>query len=534
MTVHTIGRRGVLAAAGGVGIASLAAPALAQGPRASTLRFIPQADLAILDPLNTTAYPTRNHGHLCWDTLYGIDEHFVPYPQLAAGHTVEDDGRRWVFTLRDGPTFHDGEKVLARDAVASIQRWMLRDTQGQSLATRLDQIVALDDKRFELRLKRPFASLLDGLAKASSYPCFIFPERFAKLDPTKAVTEVVGSGPYRFVAGERVAGSLAVYQKFAGYVPTPNGPVSMIAGPKLATFERIEWHVIPDGGTAAAAMQSGEMDWFELLPNDLESLLKASKGVTVTQVDQGGIYAALRFNQLLPPFNDPAARRALLPAVSQTDYMQAVAGDDPASWRKDVGFFPVASPYASSAGLSAISGSPDIGAAKQAIAAAGKAGAAVTALHATDVAQQNALMAVAVDMLNRAGLKADDVTVDFGTLVQRRMNKAATNQGGWNVLIALFGGSDLNTPANNFLLRGNGQDAWFGWPDAPALERLREAWLDATSEAEEKQIAGAIQERAFIDLPYIPLGQFFYRTAYRSEITNRRNGMVLPLNAVRG
>ena len=533
MTSQTFGRRAVLSAAAGAGLATLPKPALARAAGSGTLRFIPQADLTVLDPLNTTAYPTRNHAHLCWDTLYGIDERFTPYPQLAAGHTVEDDGRRWVFTLRDGPTFHDGEKVLARDAAASVQRWTLRDTHGQSLAARLDEIRVLDDSRFEIRLKRPFPSLLDGLAKASSYPCFVYPERFARQDPNKAFNEVVGSGPYRFVSGERVPGSLAVYQEFTAYAPAPSGPVSMIAGPKLAGFERIEWHVIPDGATAAASLQSGEMDWWELVPNDLEGLLKSVRSVTVDKVDQGGIYAALRFNQLLPPFNDPAARRALLSAVDQEDFMQAVAGDDPASWRQGGGFFPGASPYASDAGLSALTGRRSTEAARQALAAAGQAGAAATALHATDVAQQNALMSVAVDMLSKAGLKVDDLTVDFGTLVQRRANKSAPGQGGWNVLIALFGGSDLGTPASNFLLRGNGPGAWFGWPDAPTLEALRDAWLDAANEDERKQVARAMQERAFVDLPYIPLGQFFYRTAYRSDVRNGRNGMVLPLNAVR-
>ena len=513
---------------------ALARPAIAQGSRATTLRFIPQADVVILDPMNTTAYPTRDHAHMCWDTLYGIDADFVPYPQLAEGHTVEDDGKRWVFTLRDGPTFHDGEKIRARDAVASIQRWMLRDTHGQTLAQRLDEIRILDDRRFEIRLKRPFGALLDGLAKASSYPCFVYPERFGKQDPNKALTEIVGSGPYRFVPGERVSGSQLVYQRFDKYVPTPVGPVSMIAGPKLANFERMEWKVIPDASTASAAMQSGEMDWWQLVPNDLEALMGKTRNITTAKIEQGGIYAALRFNQLLPPFNDPAVRRALLPAVNQVDFMSAAAGDDRSAWRSGVGYFPVASPYASDAGMAALTASRSSAAAMADLKAAGKAGAPVTALHATDVSQQNALMAVAVDMLDKIGLKPDDVNLDFGTLVQRRMNKAPIGQGGWNMLVALFGGADLMTPASNFLLRGNGANAWFGWPDAPKLEQLREDWLDAPDAAAAKQIARTLQEQAFVDVPYIPIGQFFYATAYRSELKDIRQGMVLPLNAKRG
>src|SRR5690349_18510445 len=105
-------RRALLGGAGASAIGAFARPALAQKARASTLRFIPQADVTILDPLVTTAYPTRNHGHMCWDTLYGIDAGLVPRPQLAEGHTIADDGKRWTFVLRDGPVFHDGEKVL--------------------------------------------------------------------------------------------------------------------------------------------------------------------------------------------------------------------------------------------------------------------------------------------------------------------------------------------------------------------------------------------------------------------------------------
>jgi peptide/nickel transport system substrate-binding protein len=526
-------RRALLGGAAASAIGGLALPALAQKARSSTLRYIPPADVTILDPLLTTAYPTRNHGHMCWDTLYGVDAKFVPRPQLAEGHTVEDDGRRWTFVMRAGPVFHDGEKILAKDAAASIQRWMLRDTHGQSLAQRLDAIQVLDDRRFVIRLKRPFAALLDGLAKSSSYPCFVYPERFARVDPLRGFTEVVGSGPYRFVAGERVSGAQVVYERFASYVPSPAGAPSLIAGPKIAGFARQEWKIIPDGATAAAALQTGELDWWEAVTSDYEALLRRARGLTVARIDQGGVYAALRFNQLHPPFDDPAARRSLLPAIKQADFMQAVAGDDSSAWRQDVGYFPVASPYASDAGISALSGPRDLARAKAALQAAGRTGSPVLALHATDVVTQNNIMAVAIDVMGKVGFKVDGVAMDFGTLVQRRASKSPPGQGGWNALIALFGGIDLMTPASNLLLRSNGQNAWFGWPTSSEIERQRDDWLDATDLARQKQIARDMQASAFEDLPYIPLGQFFASTAYRAEIRGVRDGMVLPLNATR-
>src|SRR3954454_19848495 len=235
-------RRNLLASAAGL----LVTPALAQGDAARTLRMVPQADVTVLDPLATTSYAVRNHGHLCWDTLYGLDTGFRPQPQLAEGHAVADDGRRWTFTLRKGPTFHDGEPIRATDAVASIRRWMARDTHGQTLAARLEEIRVVDDRRFELRLRRPFGVMLDALGKSSSSPCFIMPERFAALPATTALTEIVGSGPYRFAAEERPAGAQVVYRRYGGYVPSPVGTPGVTAGPKIAGFERLEWRIIPD------------------------------------------------------------------------------------------------------------------------------------------------------------------------------------------------------------------------------------------------------------------------------------------------
>ena len=121
-------RRDLLKAAPALAAASLAAPALAQG--AKPLRFIPQANLTVLDPIWTTAVITYNHAYMVYDKLYGWDGAQIR-PQMAAGHDVSQDELTWTFTLRDGLMFHDKEPVLARDCVASIQRWGSRNSFGQ-------------------------------------------------------------------------------------------------------------------------------------------------------------------------------------------------------------------------------------------------------------------------------------------------------------------------------------------------------------------------------------------------------------------
>ena len=233
--------------------AALALPSLARGEKSSVLKFVPYGDLGTVDPIWTTYYVTRSHGFMVFETLYGqagAAQNFAAKPQMVAGHRIDDDGRTWKLTLRDGLTFHDGTKVLARDCVASIRRWGARDTLGQTLMQRTDDIIAPDDQTIVFRLNKPFGLLPDALGKMSGNMCAIMPERLAATDPFKAITEVIGSGPFRFKPDERVQGSLFVYERFNDYRPRQDGEPDFTSGPKVAHFDRVEWHIIPDQATA--------------------------------------------------------------------------------------------------------------------------------------------------------------------------------------------------------------------------------------------------------------------------------------------
>ena len=339
--------------------AALSAPAIARAETSRVLKFIPQSDLATLDPMFTTASVTRCHGHLVFDTLYGMDNNYQANPQMAAGHAVSNNGLQWDITLRDGLLFHDGTKVLARDAVASIQRWWQRDSFGAELSSRTDEISAHDDKTIRLRLKKPFALVPDALAVIISVPV-IMPERLAKTDPFKQVTEMVGSGPFRFLDKERVTGSRVVYERFAAYQPRSDGKPEFASGPKVAHFDRVEWTVIPDASTAASALASGEFDWWENPSLDLVPQLKRAKNLTVTVKDFTSANGIMRFNHLFPPFDNPAIRKVVVSAIDQTEFMQAVAGATPELVRDKVGLFVPDTPMANDAGLDIQSGPKNI------------------------------------------------------------------------------------------------------------------------------------------------------------------------------
>lgn len=528
-------RRQLFSGAAGVAVASsLPRFAIAQRGNARTLRFIAQSDLAVIDPIITTAYVTRNHAYMVWDTLYGMDENFRAQPQMVQGHTVEDDGKRVTMVLRSGLKFHDGEPVRATDAVASIRRWAARDALGQVLFSMLDDLSATDDRTFVFRLKKPFPLLFEALAKPSTPVCFIMPERLAKTDPGTAVREVIGSGPFRFKADERVPGSKVVYEKFADYVPRADGSPSWTAGPKVVHFDRVEWNTIPDAATAASALQSGEMDWWEQPTGDLQPVLKRSRDIVIEIPDPTGLCGMARFNHLNPPFDNPAIRRALLGAVVQEDFMTAVIGTDKALWRDNVGFFPPGTPLASDAGMQALTSPRDYDKVKRDLAAAGYKGEKVVLLAAADFPSLNALAQVGRDMLVKSGMNVEFVSTDWGSVVQRRASKEPAEKGGWSMFFTFWAGLDMFNPGVQQALRGHGQAAWFGWPTAPKLEELRNAWFEAGDAAAQKAVGREIQLQAFQDVPYLPVGQYFQATAYRRDLTGVPKGLPLFWSVKRG
>jgi peptide/nickel transport system substrate-binding protein len=500
--------------------AILAAPHLAQAQGARVLKFVPQADLAVLDPVSS-AYVTRNHAFLVFDTLYGIDETYQPRPQMVAGHAVEDDGKLWTLNLRDGLLFHDGQKVLARDAIASIKRWAARDPFGSWLTSITDELSAPSDKQIRLRLKKPFPMLPLALGHTM---LAIMPERIAATPSEQQVTEMVGSGPYRFLPGERVAGSLAAYQRFEGYVPRSSGVSSFTAGPKIATVERIEWHTIPDAATAAAALQSGEVDWWELPTNDLLPLLRKNPAITTEIIDRAGNIGVLRLNSLYPPFDSPAIKHALLGAINQADFMQAVAGVDPQMWRTGAGVFPPGTPLANSAGMEVFSDQPDYDRVKGELVAAGYRGEKVTFIAAADFPAINALCEVGADAFRKVGINLDYQALDWGTVTTRRNSQEPPSKGGWNAHCTYAAGYDLLTPGNNFSLNAVGRQGFVGWSTNPRLTALRNAWFDAPDLGAQQKICVDIQMEFMRDPPYLPLGQFFAPTAYRKKITGIPRG----------
>jgi peptide/nickel transport system substrate-binding protein len=490
--------------------------AIAQTDKARVLRFVPQAALSILDPVVTSSQPSVNHGWAIYDLLFSIDSKLQPKPQMADGYTLSDDGRTYTIKLRDGLKWHNGEPVRMQDCGPSLARWAARETIGQTVWQYVDEWKVPDDKTLVIKLKRPIPIFIEAIARAGSSVPFMMPEHVAKTDPYKTITEYIGSGPYKFLKDEYVAGAFSAYARNPDYVPRQE-PAEWTSGGKVAHFDRIEWKTIPDPATAAAALQAGEVDWYEMVQPDLLPLLKQDANIKLGRHNPTGYNGMMRFNHMHPPFNNVDVRRAVMMAVHQSDYMDSVTGGDNSLYAVCKTVYPCGSRYAVEAGKDAMQG--DMDKAKAILARSGYAGEKAVLINPTDLTSVGPLGDVTYDLMKRLGINVEMVATDWGTVSMRRVSREPVEKGGWSVLHTWAPSTIRYTPVEHSMLRGQGQKGWFGWYKDDQMEDLARAFVEAQTQEEREKLTLAVQQRAFDQVPYVPLGTFQIRSAYRANLT---------------
>ena len=503
--------RGVVAAAvaGAVSV-----PALADN---SVFKAVVHADLKNIDPIWTTAYISRNHGYMVWDTLFASDEKFEIHPQMAESATVSEDGMTYTIKLREGLKWHDGSPVTPEDCIASIKRWGDRDGMGQQMMAVVESMEAVDDLTFTIKLKETWGLVLPALGKMSSNVPFMMPKRLAETDPHEQVPDSVGSGPYIFVKDEWVPGAKAVYVKNQAYVPRDE-PASGAAGGKVVNFDRFEWHYIPDDQSKMSAIINAEVDYWENPPADLVPVLQEAEGVVVQLADPYGSQGWMRINHLHPPFDNKTARQAIQLVVNQEMYLQAIVGT-PDLYKVCPAMFMCDTPFASDAGSERVM-MQDFDKAKAMLAEAGYNGETLVLMHPTDIPPLNAATQVTAQLLREAGINLDVQAMDWSTLTSRRKLQKDPSEGGWHIFHTSWIAPDLINPLANIGVSGGGKEkAWFGWPDDPEIEGLRQAFARETNPAKQKQLASQVQQKAMDTVTYIPIGQYFQYRAMRDNVS---------------
>ena len=497
------------------------------GSHAKTIRAVMHSDLRALDPILSSAYITRDHGYMVYDTLVAMDANFKIQPQMA-DWKVSDDKLTYTFTLRDGLKWHDGTPVTAEDCVASLKRWAAVDGMGQKLMDFTADLTAADAKTIVLKLKEPYGLVLESLGKPSTLVPFMMPKRLADTPPGSAIPEQIGSGPFKFIQSEFQPGVKAVYEKNKDYVPRSEPP-SWTSGGKVVKVDRVEWITMPDAQTAANALQAGDIDLLERPSFDLIPILQADKDLTSGVMNGLGFQTIGRMNFLYPPFDNIKIRHAALLAMNQKDVLDALTGN-PQYYKICGAFFGCGTPLATEVGADTLLKNGDIAEAKKLLAESGYDGTPVVILAPTDVISLKPQPIVAAQLLRQAGFQVIVQSMDWQTENTVFANQKPPKDGGWNMFFTNWGIADIMNPVVNAPLNSRGRKGgWVGWPEDTQMEVLRDAFVRASSSEDQKKIAAQIQARAFEQTTYIPLGQYVATSVWRKELTGVLDGPATPV-----
>ena len=504
--------------------AVLVMPSLAD---AKTITAVMHSDLRVIDPGITTAYITRDHGYMVYDTLLAEDANFKIQPQMAEWK-VSDDKLTYTFTLRDGLKWHDGAPVTAEDCVASLKRWGKNDGMGQKLMDFTASLEATDARTITLKLKEPYGLVLESIGKPSSLVPFMMPKRLAETPPGQQIKEQIGSGPFKFVQAEFQPGVKAVYEKNKDYVPRKEPP-SWTSGGKVVKVDRVEWITMADAQTAMNALQSGDIDFFENPSFDVIPILTANPELKVEVLNKLGFQTLGRMNFLYPPFDNVKVRRAAFLAMNQKDVLDALVGN-PEYYLICGAVFVCGTPLASDVGSESLVKGNGMAEAKKLLAESGYDGTPVVLMAPGDVVTLKAQPIVAAQLLRDAGFKVDVQATDWQTVVTRRASQKPPKEGGWNIFFTNWVGADVANPVANVSVGGRGKNGgWFGWAEDAKVEAMRDAFARSSSLDEQKKIAADIQKENYDQVIYIPLGQYLIPSAWRKSLTGVLDGPATPI-----
>jgi len=497
-------------------LAGLAAlPTTQASAQTKVLRVVPSADLTQLDPVFASIVITRIYGLMVYETLFAWDSRMQAKPEMVQAWDTAPDGLTWHFTLRDGLKFHDGQPVTTADVIPSLKRWMERDLVGQKLAADVVSLDPVDPATFAIKLKKPYPAMLFSLGSGIGQIPVIMRAKDLQGDPGKPVTTAIGSGPFRFNQAARISGALTVFDRNPDYVPR-NEPPDGLAGGRVVKVDRVEWKVMPDTATAAAALQAGEVDVWEQPALDLIPLIAKNPNIRVQKLTDLSNQTMLRPNSLYPPFDNPKARLALAYIINQADVMTAAFGD-PKYWRECNSYFICGGPYGTDAGTQGFH--QDIAKAKQLLAEAGYHGETLVFPSTHQIAWIGQMTEVIADEMKQAGMNVDVVWADWGTTAGRQSNQSSPSQGGWNLFATGASGATMHSPLTNLGTNMScGRKNFPGWPCDQHAEALRQAFLDA-SDTERPAALDALHSYLAQVQPYRVLGQYDQPIATRGNVT---------------
>ena len=476
------------------------------------LRWISQGSVGSLDPHVTSAAVTLTYGYNLYDTLVSWDEEGALQPQMLEDWSVEDGGATFVFTLREGQLFHNGDPVTSDDVIASMHRWREKSAYGSFFNDALVEFAKIDDNQLSAKFSEPVGIFLQGLGiPTASYPV-IMPADVAATPSSELVTDHTGSGPFKFA--EWNLGHSIVLDKFQDYAPRDESP-SFLAGGKVAYLDELEMLEVPDQQTRVAALVTGTVDFLDIMSLDFYEELNNNDKVEVA-IGRPGSQPIFFFNKAAPPFdhtpNGLLMRRALQALTNAEEIMQGYGPPD--LWSTCASLWSCGTFFANTELAGDRYSTNNVELAKQLLDEAGYDGEPIILLDPADYPTIHPISIVLNEQLKRAGINVDYRVVDWATEVQLILAPSdSTAVDEWDIAPTWMS-SWAFLPLANGALRQNG----LGYYNSDAMEELRARFSRESDLNELKNIADDMQRVFFDEVPYVHLGNFFQLRAMNKDL----------------
>lgn len=265
------------APASGDSTATPTSAATGPGVRGGVLRYVAASEPPTLDNHQSTATEISYVGWNIYEPLFAYDDGFRVIPMLAESHEISDDQLTHVIRLRKGVPFHNGEELKAADVEASLHHWAAMSANGRGLVEVIDTLTLVDDHTMEFKLKYPYGVFVDTLAYFNQ-GLAIYPKSVIDKVGDKAITEYIGTGPYKFA--EQRPDQFIRLERFEDYAALPGEP-SGYGGHKYQYLDAIQFIYVKDERARTAGLETGEYDYADTVTSDQVETLKNAPGIVI-------------------------------------------------------------------------------------------------------------------------------------------------------------------------------------------------------------------------------------------------------------
>lgn len=377
-----------------------------------TLVVALNAEPPTLDPLMSTGGIVRDCNKNIFEGLFEMDENYEPKPQLISNFDVNDDYTEYTFYLREGVKFHNGETMDSSDVVASLNRWLDKNSAVKSVITEGEKFESVNDNTVKITLNSPCYLLPSIMCAPAQFPAIMPTEVIEAATEDGGIQEYIGTGPCKFQDWKQ--GSYLELVKNEDYVG-PGYPLTGEAGDKAIHFKMITMNFVPDATVRTSGLISGEYDIVSNINYDDVEMLSTYDNITLDKSLMG--YSAVILNKAEGILADNEKLREAVTLALDPDEIMASAYPAEGYTNVSASMMPEGSKWYTLEGADEIN-TDDLEKAKEVLAESGYNGEEIRVVTDETYMQHYNATLVMVDELQKLGLNVKMDVVDWTTMLQ--------------------------------------------------------------------------------------------------------------------